>query len=65
MLFKTEPPRNAEALSLYGDALWASGLFEQAEEKYRDALALAPELARGHHGMARVARRARVSSTRR
>jgi tetratricopeptide (TPR) repeat protein len=46
-------PRSPEALALSGDALWASGLFEQAEEKYRDALSLAPELARGHHGMAR------------
>ena len=46
-------PRNPEMLSLYGDALWASGLFEESESKYRDALALAPELARGRHGMAR------------
>src|SRR5262245_32118938 len=46
-------PRSPEALSLYGDSLWASGLFEQAEEKYRDALGVAPELARGRHGMAR------------
>ncbi|OFV90535.1 MAG: hypothetical protein A3G76_15895 [Acidobacteria bacterium RIFCSPLOWO2_12_FULL_65_11] len=46
-------PRSPEALALYGDALWASGLFEQAEAKYRDALAETPELARGRHGMAR------------
>ncbi|PWT85147.1 MAG: hypothetical protein C5B57_03550 [Blastocatellia bacterium] len=46
-------PRSPEAMSLFGDSLWASGLFEQAEEKYRDALAVAPELARGRHGMAR------------
>ena len=51
-------PRDPESMTLYGDALWASGLFEEAEAQYRDALALAPELARGHHGMARVARRA-------
>ena len=38
---------------MYGDALWASGLFEQAEGKYQDALATTPELARGLHGMAR------------
>jgi len=30
-------PHNAEAVSLYGDSLWASGLFEQAEEKYKHA----------------------------
>src|SRR6185503_5486794 len=39
---------------LYGDALWASGLFDEAESKYRDALAKVPDLARGHHGMARA-----------
>jgi Flp pilus assembly protein TadD/predicted aspartyl protease len=46
-------PKNAEAISLYGDSLWASGLFEEAEGRYRDALALEPELARGFHGVAR------------
>src|SRR5580765_3842877 len=46
-------PRDADAMSLYGDALWASGLFEDAEVKYRAALALIPELARGLHGVAR------------
>src|SRR6185295_8887501 len=46
-------PRSPEVLALYADALWAAGLFEQAEEKYRDALSLAPDLARGRHGMAR------------
>jgi Flp pilus assembly protein TadD/predicted aspartyl protease len=48
-----ESPRAPEALALYGDALWASGLFEQAETKYQDALATTPELARGLHGLAR------------
>ncbi|HVZ22371.1 MAG TPA: aspartyl protease family protein [Vicinamibacterales bacterium] len=46
-------PRDAGALALYGDALWASGLFEEAEARYRDALSLEPNLARGLHGMAR------------
>jgi Flp pilus assembly protein TadD/predicted aspartyl protease len=46
-------PRGPDAMSLYGDALWASGLFEDAEDKYRDALARVPDLARGHHGMAK------------
>ena len=53
---KSSSPRrrkSPEALALYGDALWASGLFEEAEARYRDALAVAPDLARGHHGMAR------------
>src|SRR5215475_15746644 len=37
-------PRDPDAMTLYGDALWASGLFEEADVKYRAALALAPEL---------------------
>ena len=46
-------PRSPEVLSLYGDSLWASGLFDEAETKYRDALAVVPEQARAHHGIAR------------
>jgi len=46
-------PHNAEAVSLYGDSLWSSGLFEQAEAKYKDALSMVPDLARGRHGLAR------------
>jgi tetratricopeptide (TPR) repeat protein len=46
-------PNSPDGLSLYGDALWASGLFDEAESKYRDALAKVPDLARGHHGLAR------------
>src|SRR5262245_4381282 len=46
-------PNGPDAMSLYGDALWASGLFDEAESRYRDALAKVPDLARGHHGMAR------------
>src|SRR5258706_15398687 len=48
-----DDPRGPESLALYGDALWASGSFETAEIKYRDALAGSPELARGRHGLAR------------
>ncbi len=51
-LVKTAP-RDASALALYADALWASGLFEEAEGVYKDALALQPGLARGLHGVAR------------
>ncbi len=47
-------PKSADILSLYGDALWASGLFEQSEAQYKEALAIVPELARGLHGMARA-----------
>ena len=47
-------PTGPESLALYGDSLWASGLFQEAEDKYHDALAAEPDAARGHHGMARV-----------
>ncbi|MES1254559.1 MAG: aspartyl protease family protein [Acidobacteriota bacterium] len=47
-------PKAPDALALYGDALWASGLFEEAESKYHEALGAAPSLARGLHGMARA-----------
>ena len=46
-------PTNPEAMALYGDALWSAGLFQEAEAKYRDALAAVPDLARGHHGLAK------------
>jgi len=46
-------PRDPDAVSLYGDSLWASGLFDTAEENYRGALAMSPELARGRHGLAK------------
>ena len=46
-------PKGPDATALYADALWSSGLFQEAESGYRDALAVAPELARGRHGMAR------------
>jgi tetratricopeptide (TPR) repeat protein len=56
-----ESPRAPESMALYGDALWASGLFDQAEEKYMEALAETPELARGLHGLARsLASRSRL-----
>jgi tetratricopeptide (TPR) repeat protein len=54
-------PKSPEAIALHADALWSAGLFEEAEARYQDALALAPDLARGHHGMARsLAARSRL-----
>ena len=47
-------PDDPEALALYGDALWAEGLFQDAEVQYRRSLEIEPDLARGHHGMARA-----------
>ncbi len=46
-------PGDAETLSLHGDALWAYGLFEEAEQVYRDVLAIDPESAAARHGLAR------------
>jgi Flp pilus assembly protein TadD/predicted aspartyl protease len=45
--------RDFEAVSLYGDSLWAIGQFEDAEQKFQDALALRPGNPRALHGMAR------------
>jgi len=54
-------PKSPDAMTLYGDALWSAGLFQEAESEYRDALAAAPDLARGHHGMAKsLAARSRL-----
>ena len=54
-------PKGSDAMALYGDALWSSGLFQEAEVLYRDALAASPELARGHHGLAKsLAARSRL-----
>jgi tetratricopeptide (TPR) repeat protein len=47
-------PLDPGTLALSADALWASGLFEEAEARYRDALSTTPDLARGHHGLARA-----------
>jgi tetratricopeptide (TPR) repeat protein len=47
-------PLDPTALALSADALWASGLFDEAESRYRDALSRVPDLPRGHHGLARA-----------
>jgi tetratricopeptide (TPR) repeat protein len=52
-LYKADPT-GPDAMTLYGDALWSSGLFQEAEVMYRDALAASPDLARGHHGLAKA-----------
>jgi predicted aspartyl protease/Flp pilus assembly protein TadD len=48
-----EAPQDPDAISLHGDALWASGLFEEAEQLYQKSLSVEPEQARARHGMAR------------
>lgn len=49
-----DAPGDSEALSLYGDALWAGGLFGEAEASYRDALSRAAKDARALNGVARA-----------
>lgn len=44
---------DAEAISLYGDTLWASGRFDAADEAYRNALQQTPESSRAKFGHAR------------
>jgi Flp pilus assembly protein TadD len=45
---------DAEALSLYGDALWSFGLFDDADRAYVDAVALSPGSSRAQYGRART-----------
>ncbi len=47
-------PNDAGVRALYGDALWSAGLFDSAERAYRDTLALQPDVARAHNGLARA-----------
>jgi Flp pilus assembly protein TadD len=47
-------PGDPEALVAYADALWSLGLFDEAEQSYRDVLAIDPRQARGHAGLART-----------
>jgi hypothetical protein len=57
-----DAPADPEAIALYGDALWGSGLFDEAEQAYHDALARAPEFHRARYGVARaLATRSRLT----
>jgi len=52
---------DAEAQTLLGDALWANGLFDEADTAYREALAAAPGSSRARFGLARsLATRSRL-----
>jgi Flp pilus assembly protein TadD/predicted aspartyl protease len=46
-------PRDPEATAVYGDALWAVGLFEASEQKFEEALGLQKDSPRALHGYAR------------
>ena len=47
------PPDDALLNAVHGDALWAAGMFQEAEAAYETCLGLDPLQARGHHGRAR------------
>jgi hypothetical protein len=51
---RDQAPGDAEALSLYGDALWAFGLFDQADAVYAQALERDPAFPRARFGTART-----------
>lgn len=46
-------PADANALAIYGDGLWGSALFLEAEAQYAAALAIDPSNARARHGRGR------------
>jgi predicted aspartyl protease len=54
VLLRQERPDDPALLAIYGDAMWSSGLFEEAAGAYARAIALDPKEARGHNGVARV-----------
>ena len=49
-----EGDADARVLALYGDTLWAAGLFDEAEQSYVRALSADPGDARAHQGRARA-----------
>jgi len=51
---RQERPSDTGILSLYGDAMWSAGLFEEARQAYEDAVTRNPDEARAHNGLARV-----------
>ena len=51
---RSDDPRNPEAIAIHADSLWSAGLFDEAEREFRDALAIAPEMSRGRHGLAKA-----------
>ncbi len=48
-----QAPDDPDILALRGDALWAAGLFDEAEQIYRDVLAMDAGSGAGRHGMAK------------
>ena len=53
VVLRDQAPKDADALALYGDAMWSAGLFDDADRAYRDAVAITPSSSRAHFGEAR------------
>ena len=51
---RQDRPDDPVLLAIYGDAMWSSGLFEEAAEAYARAVSLREDEPRAHNGMARV-----------
>ena len=51
---RDDSPKNPEAIAVHADALWSAGLFDESEREFGDALAIAPEMSRGRHGLAKA-----------
>lgn len=50
---RADAPDDVEALTLYADALWSAGLFDEAEAAYREAVARESGSSRARYGIAR------------
>lgn len=60
--FRRLRPDDAMTAAIHGEALWASGLFQEAESAYEAALKMNAGLARARHGRARsLAARSRLA----
>jgi Flp pilus assembly protein TadD/predicted aspartyl protease len=52
-LLRASAPGDPDALALYADSLWSAGLFDEADDVYREALSINKESSRARFGMAR------------
>jgi tetratricopeptide (TPR) repeat protein len=52
-LLRAAAPGDPGVLSLYADSLWSAGLFDEAEDVYRQALSINTESSRARFGIAR------------
>jgi predicted aspartyl protease/cytochrome c-type biogenesis protein CcmH/NrfG len=61
-VLRASAPDDPEVLALYADSLWSAGLFDEADEVYRQALSINKESSRARFGIARsLATRTKLS----